>query len=327
MFKKAFLVMLCLLLLGVTACMPRPAAPEDVLLRVIALRGPTGIGMVSMMEHNPRLGANVAVEYQLAETPDIAVSRVLSREGDIVALPTNIAARLFNGNSGYQLLAVNTWGNLFMVGSGEPITNWEYFRGKTVHSIGVGATPDIIFRFLLRENGLDPDSDLTLDYTLSQVELATALAAGAERIALAVLPEPFVTTSTMRNPQLSVRLNLQEEWMKVKGNIDIPQGCLVVNAEFAAKHPEVAAAFLKEYESSINWLNKEPADAGVLVEKHNFGMPALVATQSIPRSNIGFSSAADAKGAVETFIGVLLEIAPQTIGGRLPDASFYYQSD
>jgi NitT/TauT family transport system substrate-binding protein len=36
-------------------------------------------------------------------------------------------------------------------------------------------------------------------------------------------------------------------------------------------------------------------------------------------------SAVDAKAAIEKYLQVLLNFSPNSVGGKLPDANFYYQ--
>lgn len=322
--RLVFALTALLLTIVLSGCTAPGIETEEVTIRIVALKGPTGVGLVQMLEEKPSLGKNVTTDYQVAETPDIVTARVLNKEIDIAALPTNVAANLYNKGSGYNLLAINTWGNLYLVSNQVEISSWDDFKGKTINSIGLGATPDLVFRSLLIANGLDPEKDVTMDYSMTQVELAGALSAG--RVALAVLPEPLVTTTLTKNASLKIVMGLEDELKKIHGeDIAIAQGCLVVREEFAKKHPEVVASFLKQYQESLTWVNSNLQEAGALVEKHNLWMTAAVAEKAIPRSNIRYMAALDAKPQVEAYFNVLLALAPQAVGGKLPDEGFYYK--
>lgn len=297
---------------------------EEVSVKVTGLKGPTSIGMIQLFEENPSLGENIDVEYEVSQSPDLLVSKLVSKEVDFAALPTNVAAKLYNKGAGYELAAVNTWGVLYVMTQGEEIETWEGLKGKKIHSIAKGSTPDVVFRYLLKKNGLDPEKDVTLDYTLGHVELAQAMAGG--KVKMAVLPEPFVTMVSMKNKEATIAMNLQDEWKKVLGNdAKLPQGCLVVREEFAKDHPQVVKNFLEEYEKSIHWVNENEKEAGILVEKHGIGMKAKMAEMAIPRCNIRFEDAKDSKDAVERYFKILQEFSPKDIGGKLPDENFYYQ--
>ncbi|MEW6660970.1 MAG: ABC transporter substrate-binding protein [Bacillota bacterium] len=296
---------------------------DEVVVKIAALRGPTAVGMVKMMEEKKGFGPKVQFEYDIVQAPDVLTARILSKEVDLAALPINLAAKLYNKGVDYQLVAVNTWGNMYLLNLGPGINSWADLKGKSIHSIGMGATPDIVFRYLLNANGLNADKDVLLNYSLEQVELANAMAAGI--IELAVLPEPFVTMVTSKNSGVKITMDLQEEWRKAKGrDIPIVQGGMVVKKEFAQKHPEVVKEFLQQYTGSIEWVNNNLPEAGILVEKYDLGMGAKIAEKAIPRSNIRFSSAREARKAIEGYLQVLLDFAPESVGGKLPDAEFYY---
>ena len=296
---------------------------EEIVVNIAALTGPTAIGMIKMIDEEPSLGGNVTTNYEIVQTPDILVSKLLSGEFDFSALPSNMAATLYNKDAGYQLLAMNTWGVLYVVSSDNSISSWNDLQGRTVNAFGLGATPDVVFRYLLSENGVNPEDDLTIDYSIPQTEIAAAMIAG--RIDTALLAEPMVTMVTTQNSDLKIVLDLQDEWQKINGpDTPMAQGALVVRAEFARNHPEIVAGFLERYKESIEWVNANAAEAGVLVEKHNVGMPAKIAERAIPRSNIRFMTAIEARPSVENYLKVLYSFSPQTVGGKLPDEGFYY---
>lgn len=303
---------------------PKTPPPQKITVNVAALRGPTALSMVRMMEEKPLLGEGVTVEYRIVESPDILTSKLVSQEIDIAALPTNLAASLYNKGVPYKLAAMSSWGVLYIVTNGETVKGWEDLKGKTVYVVGKGTTPDIVFRYLLAKNGLNPDTDVQLDYTLDQVQAAQSLIAG--RITLAVLPEPWVTQALKGSNTCEVVFDLQKEWKKVVGNgVALAQTCLVVKKDLVEKRPDVVTAFLSAYKDSIDWANQNPAQAGQLAEKLGVGMKAPVAEAAIPRCNLRYEDAKTSKPSVDAFLKVLYDFSPQSIGGKLPDNDFYYQ--
>ncbi|WZL73456.1 ABC transporter substrate-binding protein [Clostridiaceae bacterium 35-E11] len=299
------------------------ASEEQIIAKISGLKGPTSIGMIKMFEEKPSLGENIASTYQVAESPDILVARLLSKEVDFAALPTNVAAKLYNKGAGYNLAAVNIWGVLYVMTQEDNIKDWKDLKGKTINAVAKGSTPDVVFRYLLEKNGLDPEKDVTLDYTLGHVELAQSMSAG--KINMGVLPEPFVTNVGMKNEKAQIALNLQDEWKKALGTeTSYPQTCIVVREEFAQAHPEAVARFLEELKKSIDWVNANAVEAGVLVEKHEIGMTAKMAEAAIPRCNLRFEDAQKAKEVVDEYLNVLFDYSPKDVGGKLPDENFYY---
>lgn len=45
----------------------------------------------------------------------------------------------------------------------------------------------------------------------------------------------------------------------------------------------------------------------------------------ISRSNLEYLDASSAQAAVETYLNIFLESSPESIGGKLPNAAFYYK--
>jgi NitT/TauT family transport system substrate-binding protein len=300
------------------------AAPAAVNFKVAVLRGPTAVGMIKMMDTQPSMGDNVTAEYVIEQTPDTLSAKLLTGEIDIATIPTNTAAKLYNKGVAYQLAAMNTWGVMYVLTNGTAINSWSDLKGQQIDNSSQGSAADVVFRYLLNKNGIDPEKDVTIKYIASPVEQAQLAIAGKSKIT--VLPEPWVSTVLSQNKDMKLALDFQKEWTRLNG-ADIPfaQTCLVVKADFASKHPEIMTKFLQEYANSIDWVNNNPAQAGELLKKQDIGIPADVAATAIPRCNLRFMSAIDAKPSVEKYLQVLLDFSPDSIGGKLPDAQFYYQ--
>ncbi|MDD3363663.1 MAG: ABC transporter substrate-binding protein [Syntrophomonas sp.] len=297
---------------------------EAVSFKVAVLRGPTAVSMIKMMDAQPSLGDNVKADYLVEQTTDTLSAKLLTGEIEMATIPTNMAAKLYNKGVAYQIAAMNTWGVMYVLTNGVNINNWADLKGKQVDTAAQGAASDVVFRYLLSKNGVNPDKDLTLKYIASPVEQAQLAIAGKSKIT--VLPEPWVSTVISKNKDVKLALDMQKEWTRING-ADVPfaQTCLVVKADFASQHPEIMTKFLQEYANSIDWANKNTAEAGELVKKHDIGIPADVAAAAIPRLNLRYMSSIDAKAAVEKYLQVLLDFSPDSIGGKLPDAKFYYQ--
>jgi ABC-type nitrate/sulfonate/bicarbonate transport systems, periplasmic components len=297
---------------------------EKVLVNIAALQGPTSIGMIKMIEDKPLLGQNVEANYQVAPSPDIMVSKLLKKEVDFAIIPTNLAAKIYNKGIDYKLAAMSTWGVLYLVGNETGLKEWNDFKGKTINSIGKGTTPDFLLRYLMERNGLNPEKDIIIDYSMEQVELAEALI--ANKVKLALLPEPFVTMTMTKNNDIAIIMNLQDEWNKITDEkIPFAQSGLAVSGEFAQKYPDIVVKVLEEYQKSISWVNNNPGEASLLVEKHNIGIKTEIAEKAIPRCNQRYEDAQSVKEAVNTYLKLIYNFSPNDIGGKLPDENFYYK--
>jgi NitT/TauT family transport system substrate-binding protein len=117
--------------------------------------------------------------------------------------------------------------------------------------------------------------------------------------------------------------DIQAEWVNAGGSGNYPMTALVVDADFAKAQPGVIRAVLNALRSSVEWVVAHPAEAGVLVEKHDLGLRAAVAAAAIPRSNYVFIPAKEARPSLEALYKTFLEFSPGSIGGSLPADSFY----
>lgn len=288
---------------------------------VYALMGPTGIGMVSLMEDH-------ADEYAftLVGAPDAVVSAIASGEADIAAVPTNLAATLYNKTKGnVQLLALNTLGVLSILEMGDTIQSVEDLAGKTLYATGQGSTPEYVLNYILAANGLT--DSVTVEYKSEHAELATLAAAGD--VDLVLLPEPHVTSVLSQNAQYRIALDvttLFEEAAAKNGeeNSTMSMGCVIVRKDFAQANPEKVAAFMEAYAQSIEFVNSDVEAASQLVEKHGIMPKAAVAAKAIPNCHIVYIDGEEMKAQIEPFFQMLFAANPASVGGALPAEDFYY---
>lgn len=202
---------------------PQPPAP----IKAAVLKGPTALGMLPLIDA-PTLTDGTPLEIEVLPAPDVLVGRLATGELDFATVPTNVAAKLFNKGQDYRLIAMNTWGSMYIIGKDPAVTTVQALKGKTLYSTGKGTTPEILLNFVLKRAGLDPAADLTVDAALPPAELAQLAAAG--KADLALLPEPFVTLALGKNPELSVLMDLRTLYQEALGQpeTDIAQTCLVV---------------------------------------------------------------------------------------------------
>ena len=291
-------------------------------VKIGVLKGPTGIGSAYLMEKNEKGGTLNDYKFVTATAPTDLTGRLVSGELDMAALPTNVAATLYNKTNGnVQILAVNTLGVLYILQNGRQIESVADLRGKTLFATGQGANPEYVLNYILRENGLEPGVDLTIEYKDSE-ELSTLMATG--KIELCMLPVPAATTVLSKNADVSIALDLTEEWDKVSEGSVLTMGCMVLrkNSELSA---DAISNFLKEYDESIKYVSENPGEAAELVAKFEITGSAEIARAAIPESNLVFISGEKIKEAIEGYYEVLFKADPASIGGKLPDDGFYYK--
>ena len=295
------------------------AAPKPILIG--ALKGPSGIGMAKLFESAPSPADGSTVRLVAVASADLMTAKLISGEYDAGVLPINVAAKLYNAGIPLKLAAIVGNGMVSFLSADSSLVSLSSLRGKQVNVAGQGATPDFLFRRLLKGAGIDPEKDIRLDYSLPYPEAAAALAAG--KIASAILPEPFSTMARMANPSLKSPLDLGLFWTRQTGQTSYPMTAFVITSKLVAERPRAVEAILAAYARSIDWVIANPSEAGALVEKQELGLKAGIASKAIPLSAYVFTPASTARPAVEAFLNVFLELSSASIGGKLPDNGFY----
>lgn len=292
--------------------------PMTLTLGVIA--GPSGLGIVKLMEELDSLPESVSVEFVLLPSQLEMAAKLTTGELQGGVLPLNMAAKLYTAGTGYPLAAVPGWGNLFLISRDPAVRTWKDLAGKTVYSTGKGATPDYLFRYMAGKAGLDVEK-VAVDYSFPAPQLAQLAASG--RADTVLVPQPFAAMVLARGQGMEVRINLQEEWKRLENTDNTyPMTAFVLSRDFAEGRPEAYRTLMAAYRDSINWVLANPAEASLAVERQGI-LAADPARLAIPQSGLDFASAAGARKDVEGFLSVLLELDPQSVGNVLPDGGFY----
>ncbi len=294
---------------------------EPVTIRLGGLKGPTTMGMVKMLDDIEKGVSGVDCEFSLAANIDEVSPKLIKGELDIAAVPANLASVLYNNADGaIQLLAINTLGVTYIVDTGDTIHSIEDLRGQTIYSTGKGAVVEYTLRHVLRENGIDPDKDVTMEWKSESTEVVAALKSGG---GIAMLPQPFVTVAQGSVDNLRVALSVVDEWNAVEPDSLFVTGVLAIRREFAEKYPQQVSAFLDEYKASIEYANTNVAETAVLVEQYGI-VKADVAEKAMPSCNIAYYEGEEMKSLIAGYFEVLYGENPNSIGGALPEDDFYY---
>ena len=302
--------------------MPEEPASEPVNVTIAGLKGPTSIGMIKMIDEKALKSDKYNVEYIQESAPDSLTGKIINGDIQISSVPINLASVLYNKTQGkVQLLAVNTIGNLYIVGT-EDISSVSQLEGKTLGMSAKGSTPDFAMNYILKQAGLEGKTEL--NYALDHATLAQSVIAEDTRVAL--LPQPFVTQTTLKNPNVKMLIDLNEAWNDATGGkSELFTGCIIINKEFAENNPEFVDEFLKQYENSVNWVLKNQKEASVLTAKHEIMPDAVLVEKALPYCGITFRKAAEAKESLNNFYQILFDSNPASVGGSMPDDEFYFK--
>lgn len=290
---------------------------------IAALKGPTAMGLVKLMKDSES-GETTGNGYTftLAGSADEVTPALLKGELDMACVPANLAAVLYNKTEGeIEVLAVNTLGVLYIVENGESVQSIADLKGQNIVAAGKGSTPEYVLRYLLTENGIDPDNDVTIDWKSEHSECVAALASGQATIAL--LPQPFVTVAQSKIEGLRMALDLTKEWDALDNGSSLITGVIVARREVVEANPAAVNEFLKEYAASVDYVNANTADAAALIGEYSI-VDAAVAEKALPYCNIVCLTGADLLEALPGYLEVLYNASPAAVGGEMPDNSFYF---
>lgn len=294
-------------------------------IRIAGLKGPTSMGMVKLMEDASAGTAAGEYTFSLHGSADEVTPKLVQGELDMAAIPANLAAVLYNNTGGaVRVMAVNTLGVLYIVEKGETVTDIASLKGKTVYATGKGSTPEYTLRFLLEQNGLDPDKDVTLEFKSEPTEVVSLLASASEGVAM--LPQPYVTVAQTKVEGLRTAIDLTKAWDSLGLDSQLITGVLVGRTDFIEKNPEAVAGFLNEYKASVDWVLANSDSAAELMEKFDI-VKAAVAKKAIPGCNLTFLAGPDMVKPLSGYLETLFGQNPKAVGGKLPDDAFYYTGE
>ena len=294
-------------------------------LHIAGLKGPTTMGLDNLLSMESDGTASMDYDLQLYGAADEIVPLLMKGELDMAAIPANLAATLYQKTSGgIEAVAVNTLGVLYVVEKGDTVQSMADLKGRTILSTGKGTTPEYVLRYLLTQNGIDPDKDVTIEYYSEATEV-TAQMANTED-AIAVLPQPYVTAAGLQDDTLRVALNLTEEWNKIC-DTQLITGVTVVRKEYAEEHPDVVAAFLADYAKSVDAANTDLDGTAALCEEQGVVAKAAIAKKALPNCNIVCLTGDDLKTNASAYLQVLFDADPAAVGGAMPGDDFYWSAE
>ena len=300
-----------------------PAAAEGSHINMTVLPGPSALGSLGLMSEAAEGNTQNTYNIQILGSPEEVVPMIVQGNVDIAAVPTNMASVLHNNpNVDVTVLGLSTMGVLHIVDTTGEIVTMADLTGRTVHLSGLGAAPEFVFNYVLRQNGLEPNVDVILEFVAEQPQIAALMAEGIAEIAL--LPEPFATTVTMQNENAVHALDLTQEWNMVQPDYGLVMTAIIVRSDFLAENPGAVNIFMTEYAQSVQFVNGNVEVAAQLAVDFGVIPNPAIAAAAIPRSNQVFITGAQMQSYMAGYLGVLYAELPASIGGAMPNEAFYF---
>lgn len=291
-------------------------------INIACMKGPTGIGMIKLIADSDDGNTANKYNYSIVGTADEISTKLMKGELDIAAVPCNLASVLYNKSNGEILtLGINTLGVLYIVEAGETVTSVADLEGKTIYSTGQGTTPEYTLRFLLSSAGLDPDKDVDIQFKSEAPEVLAALKQNTS--AVAMLPQPYATVALTSVENMRIALDVTEEWENYCDDT-VVTGVLVARKSFIEENKSAVEAFMEEYEASTTYANTNIDETAALLEKYDV-FKAAIAKKAIPYCNVTLITGEEMKTKAMSYLEVLFNQNPASIGGKLQEGMFYLE--
>lgn len=317
-FKAALMLVIAAALIaalavGFAACDPKDAPGA---LRVAAPEGTPALAIARLKTDNATLAGH-AMTYEVV-SPSLIAAEMSGGKADVVIMPVNAGANLIRQGADYRLISVAVNGSLFMVGStddGGAIEKADIARSK-VACIGQGATPGLVFEYVMRSMGLEI---VAADKTPDENQVAVQYVAGGpeakallenDTVDFAVVGEPAATT--FKNAMgLNAELDMQAAWKDATDEETYPQAGLFVRTSLAADAEFISALF-DALAASKEWVNSNPSEVGAFM-KANLYESAAFPAPSISRCAIDAEPLGEAdKEEILAFLSAVMPKAGET---------------
>ena len=318
-FKAALMLVIAAALIaalavGFAACDPKDETPGA--LRVAAPEGTPALAIARLKTDNATLAGH-AMTYEVV-SPSLIAAEMSGGKADVVIMPVNAGANLIRQGADYRLISVAVNGSLFMVGStddGGAIEKAD-IAGSKVACIGQGATPGLVFEYVMRFMGLEtvaadktPDENQVAVQYVADGPAAKALLEN-DKVDFAVVGEPAATT--FKNAlKLNAELDMQAAWKDATGEETYPQAGLFVRTSLAAD-AEFTSALFDALAASKEWVNSNPSEVGAFM-KANLYESAAFPAPSISRCAIDAEPLGEAdKAEILAFLSAVMPKAGGT---------------
>ena len=289
-------------------------------LNIGTLMGPTGMGMAGLVDLESE-GSKVFVY----DSPDQCMAGLLNGDLDVAAIPSNVAAVLYNKTEGgIKLLGVNTGGVLYVLSNGaDPVSSLADLKGQTVYASGMGGVPEYAFKALMAKEGLAED-DIELVWLQSHADVVSTLITEG---GYALVPEPQVTVAGTKADTVKVELDINAMWKEAFG-FDLPMGVIACRAQVAEERPGDLVFLLNKYYECLEMFQEDKDFAAMVIAGMNILPSEGVAKAAMPRCNIMLETGFDAcKSILTPLYETLSSYNPQAVGGSIPGDDFYFAKD
>lgn len=181
---------------------------------------------------------------------DKTMTALVSGEADIGFMGSESSIYAFN--EGAEDYAVNfaqltqRAGNFLVARKEMPDFTWEQLKGTDVLGGRNGGMPEMVFEYILKQQGIDPDSDLSIDKSIDFGSTAAAFTGGQGDYTVEF--EPGATTLEQEGVgYVAASLGVDSGY--------VPYTAYSAKASYLDEHPEVIQKFTDALQRGMDYVN------------------------------------------------------------------------
>lgn len=142
-------------------------------------------------------------------------------------------------------------GNFLVARQPDPDFTWQKLKGSRVLGGRAGGMPQMVFEYILKKNGIDPKTDLTMDQSI-QFGL-TAAAFTSDQSDYTVEFEPFATGLELEgNGYVVASLGMDSGY--------VPYTAYCAKKSYLAMHPDLIRRFTSALQKGMDYVNSHTAE-------------------------------------------------------------------
>ena len=318
---KKILTLILTIILGVSAVGCNLTSKE---VKIISGNSLDGISISKLIKEENEIKKGYNTTYNIENKKEKLEKSLDNEKYDIAIVPTDMATKVYNKNSNYQICASIGEGSYYLVTSDPTITGFNStLINKDVAIIEENSMIDIISKSILNKNNVD-NSQVNFKYVSSAPEIVTTLALG--NIRTGIVPETSLTTLLYKHSGLKILTSTNEAYEKA---FNIKEGysqfSIIVKKDFAKDNKEYVNEFLSKVKSSIDFVNKNPLQAGAYGEELSIPIKPQVLSKAIKRCNLKFIIVDEFKNNYKELFNILYNYNKEAVGGTVIDESIYYK--
>ena len=317
MKKISTLILTIILVVNLTGC----SLSKDV--RVKTYNGLPAISICKLIKEEENIKSSYKTSYTIESNENKLVESLNKKEVDIALVPTDMAAKVYNKNSSYQIYASIGQGSYYLVTSDPEVTGFNStLINKQIAIAGENSMTDNIVKAILKKNNID-ETLVKFKYTNTVPELVKTLTLG--EIYTGIVPETSLTSLLYKHSGLKILASTNDAY---ENTFDIsegyPQFSVIVRKDFAKNNKEYVNKFLFKLKESIEFVNNNPLQAGAYGEELKIPIKPQILSKAIKRCNLKFIEIDKFKQNYEYFFDILYNYNNEAVGGTVPDESIYH---